>query len=41
LGVPYNICATAEASNFKFSTQLGFAKAQQSKSEEKACVDLS
>jgi len=27
VGFPYNICATAEASNFKFGMQLGFAKA--------------
>ena len=26
-GFPFNISATAEASDFKFSTQLGFAKA--------------
>jgi len=26
-GVPFNICTTAEASNFKFGLQLGFAKA--------------
>ena len=25
LGVPFNISATAEASGFKFGTQLGFA----------------
>ena len=27
LGFPYNISATAEASDVKFGTQLGFAKA--------------
>ena len=27
LGSPFNISATAEASEFKFATQLGFAKA--------------
>ena len=27
LGFPFNISATAEASVFKFGTQLGFAKA--------------
>jgi len=27
LGFPFNISATAEASDFKFSKQLGFAKA--------------
>jgi len=27
LGLPFNICATAEASNFKFGMPLGFAKA--------------
>jgi len=27
MGFPYNISATAGASNFKFGTQLGFAKA--------------
>jgi len=27
LGFPFNISATAEASNFKFGMQLGFAKA--------------
>jgi len=27
LGFPYNISATAGASDFKFCTQLGFAKA--------------
>ena len=26
---PFNIAATAEASDFKFGTQLGFAKAHQ------------
>jgi len=26
LGFPFNISATVEASDFKFSTQLGFAK---------------
>jgi len=26
-GFPFNITATAEASDFKFGTQLGFAKA--------------
>jgi len=26
VGVPFNISATAEASEFKFGTQLGFAK---------------
>jgi len=26
-GFPFNISATAEASDFKFGTQLGFAKA--------------
>ena len=26
-GVPFNISATTEASEFKFGTQLGFAKA--------------
>ena len=28
-GVPFNISARAEASDFKFGTQLGFAKAHQ------------
>ena len=27
LGFPFNICATAEVSNFKFCRLLGFAKA--------------
>ena len=27
MGFPFNICATAEASNFKFGAQLGIAKA--------------
>jgi len=27
-GFPFNISATAEASDFKFGTQLGFAKAR-------------
>jgi len=27
LGIPFNISATAEASDFKFGTHLGFAKA--------------
>jgi len=27
MGVPYNIFATARARDFKFRTQLGFAKA--------------
>jgi len=27
LGFPFNISATAEGSDFKFGTQLGFAKA--------------
>ena len=27
MGSPFNISATAEASEFKFATQLGFAKA--------------
>ena len=35
-GFDYNISATAEASDFKFSAQLGFAKDQQkSHAEEK------
>jgi len=28
-GFPFNISATAEASDFKFGTQLGFAKANR------------
>jgi len=27
LGVPFNICTMAEATDFKFGTQLGFTKA--------------
>jgi len=29
LGFPFNISAMSEASDFKFGTQLGFAKAHQ------------
>ena len=29
MGFPFNIYATAEASNFKLGTQLGFAKVHQ------------
>ena len=29
LGFPFNICATAEAINFKFGMPLGFAKAER------------
>jgi len=40
-GFPFNISATAEASDFKFGTQLGFAKPIiKSHSEEKVGVAL-
>jgi len=34
-GFPFNICGTAEASNFKFGMQLSFAKAHQKTHPEK------
>jgi len=38
---PFNISATAEASDFKFGMQLGFAKAHQKITpREKVGVDL-
>ena len=44
-GVPFNIFATAEASNFKFGAQLGFAKAHhkgtpRGKSESGGGIEL-
>jgi len=33
LGFPYNISVTSEASDFKFGTQLGFAKAHHNPEE--------
>jgi len=39
LGLPFNISTTAAASDFKFGTQLGFAKAHhKSHPEEKVKV---
>jgi len=35
LEFPFNICATAEASNFKFGMLLGFAKAHHKNRNQK------
>jgi len=40
LGFPFNISATAEASDFKSGMQLGFVTAHHKISEEKAGVAL-
>jgi len=39
-GFPFNISATAEASDFKFGMQLGFAKAHRKITREKVGVAL-
>jgi len=41
LGFPCKICATAEASNFKFGLQLGFAKAHHKNTQKKVGLALS
>ena len=40
LGFPYNISATAGASDFKFFAQLGFAKAHHTHAEERVGMAL-
>jgi len=40
LGFPYNISAKAEASNFKFGMQLGFAKAHHKNHNQRKKVGV-